>query len=63
MSEIDIHAPEGDGDGYLSDEYLCALRQHDFTPEEADRFLLETFPAACDLMSCCQVRRRGMGWG
>jgi hypothetical protein len=55
MSEIDIFSPEGDDDGYLTDEWLDALRSHKFTPAEAKQFLLQTFPAACEMMRCCRV--------
>jgi hypothetical protein len=46
--------PEGDGDGYLTDEWLDALRAHKVVdPREAARLLEDVLPKAVALMSAC----------
>lgn len=45
-----VPEPEGDEHGYLTDAWLEAFRSSSLRADEAARFLLETFPAAVDLM-------------
>lgn len=51
-----LPAPEGDEDGYLTDEWLDALGAADFDFAEAADFLVNVLPAACEQMSCCGVK-------
>ena len=57
--ELTLDTPEGDGQGYLSEDWLHLLRLSKLTPEQARCFLLEAFPAAVELMQPYALCRIG----
>lgn len=50
-----LPAPEGDSDGYLTDEWLESFQAWDATFYDAPGFWLETFPAAVKCLSCARL--------
>ncbi len=47
--------PEGDEDGYLTQEWLRALRNRPFEAFEAAAFLVDIFPRAVVCLSCASI--------